>query len=383
MSVNVLSYGAALDGTTNDAASIATAFATGQDVYIPYTSAGCYISSSITLSNPGEIFGDNGTTLKIAPSMTTDLFNVQSNTVRISKLHINGNSTQNNSLFKLKTSYASLRDICFEEIYTSYCCHLLTDDNSTNDATGVHLKKIYHRQPTGRTSLLYNAASYLFMDNVFTDLVGTTNNVPAHGILNNNGCVFDTCEVDGGTSLGSSQWGFDFENCAAVTMLNCQADTLGGYGFRFCNVSYAHLTDIKASLCNGHGLLITGSTGINGRGIYTGGRNYLSGASGSAGIYVTGASSKINLSNIITENNTSDGLIIDNANGGASQGIFADLAAHNNGNYGYLSSSASSSLLNGARMSGNVSGDYLLYGTTNIIANVLTNANAFIPTAHG
>jgi parallel beta-helix repeat protein len=85
--------GAKLDGTTDDTAAIVAALATGKDVGIPYTAAGCKVTGTLTLASKQRLAGVGGRTkLTLVSTSVARLFSFDGATgAEVSGFSITGN----------------------------------------------------------------------------------------------------------------------------------------------------------------------------------------------------------------------------------------------------------------------------------------------------
>lgn len=383
--VNVKDYGAVGDGSNDDTTAFANAISAGDTVVVPWTSASYLITNSLTLSKAVTIMGLNqDAKLTMAAAMSNPLFNISGNDIHVERLKIVGNGTQTNSIFRFKTNGNSPTRVFIDDIITSAAYRFADDENSSGQITSLYVRRCQHKQPLERTILFYDAIAFIFFEDFAADYVGVSaasSNVPAIAFENNVGSIFTNVEVTGGTIAGmSSRWGFGFTNCAAVWLQRAFADTMGGYGFRFSGCTDIHFNDIGASLCDQHGVLITGTTGVFGTKIYTGGSNAVGGATANQhGLYITGSSDDINLTCIRSRRNTGNGVLID----GSSVAKLSDLRANNNTGRGYKTSSATASILNGAQFGSNTAGNYDLGGTLDHMTGAQLTSGALVATVTG
>jgi hypothetical protein len=85
-------------------------------------------------------------------------------------------------------------------------------------------------------------------------------------MVRNSGSVWTNVDVTGGQvdATTINQHGFFFDNCIAVWMNNCMADTVGGYGFYFFNDCRAFYMSQCVSSLNGYaGFYFSGSNNLN------------------------------------------------------------------------------------------------------------------------
>lgn len=374
--VNVKDYGAAGDGVTDDTAEFAAAIAAGDAIYIP---DGTYlISAALAITSSKRIFSDSGdATIKLAASMSANLFDITGSDVKFSNFKVDGDGTQTNAIFHLKTATASMARIYVDDVIASDCYRFMDDDNSTGVATSIFIYRSQHKQPKERAIYLRDVSAYLFVNRFDVDYVGVTaasSNVPGIEVQNNAGCEFMSVNVTGGTIASmSGRHGFRFLNCAAVWNTLCMADTMGGRGFSYETVTGLHLDQITSSLCDLHGIYMTGCNTVMGEKFYAGGRNALAGTATQHGLYITGSSDLINLTGVNTQSNTGDGVRID----GLSIAGICSLRASSNTGRGYKTA-GTASILNGAQFKANTAGNYDLGGTLDHMIGAQLNSGALV-----
>lgn len=371
---NIEWFGAVGGGVTNCAAAINKAIQASTRVFFPYHSTGYLIDATLTLDKSVALVGcEQGTKLIYAPSAAYDLFTIKASNVSVSNFQVVGNSTQTGWVFKLKSSVASYGYIYIDKINASLCAGFIADENSTGQITNLHVSECYHRQPTGRGTLLYDCYAFIFFRKFTCDYVGVATNVPIVYIDGNSGAVFEDCDLLGGTIPGTgSRWGFAANNCSAVWFKRCMADTLGGYGWRLTGCNYVYLENCSASLCDQHGFLINTSTNVQGSMMYVGGRNALAGTAGQHGVYVN--ASTVNLTGVLAEKCTGSGIYVD------ATGVSSISGARSSANtgYGILTAAGSITITTGIKMVGNVTNNYNLGGATDHIAGGQNNAGALV-----
>jgi hypothetical protein len=379
--VNVKDYGAVGDGVADDTAEFAAAIAAGDAIYIP---DGTYlISAALAISSSKRIFSDSGNaTIKLAASMSANLFDITGSDVKFSNFKVEGDGTQTNALFHLKTASASMARIYIDDVIASNCYRFCDDDNSSGTATSLFIYRSQHKQPRERALYFRDVSAYLFVNRFDVDYVGVSaasSNVPGIEVQNNAGCEFVSVNVTGGTIAAmSGRHGFRFLNCSAVWNTLCMADTMGGRGFSYESVTGLHLDQVTASLCDLHGIYMTGCNTVMGQKLYAGGRNALTGTGSQHGLYITGASDLINITGVNSQNNTGNGILIDNT---SIAGICSLRATSNTGR-GYKTA-GTASILNGAQFKANTAGNYDLGGTLDHIIGAQLNSGALVTDVTG
>ena len=362
-SVNVKWFGAVGDGVTDDSPAFNSAIQASSVVEVDDTASGYLLGATLAINKPVTLRGiSEHTKLKVNTAM--QIFTITSSEVRIESFRIDGNPATPASVFLLGTSVTSMDFIYLEGIYSLNCADFVKDEaNGINTIVNLHIKDCTHRLSLGRGVLLADAFAFIFFTNFTIDYVGVTapsSNVPAFSVSNNQGLICTDCDILGGEITGfATRWGFNVEDSAATHFIRCNADTMGGYGFRFVNVESVRLVDTTASLCDNIGYLIAGTTfDLQGSNVYARGRDGLTPATASVnGIDIQGTTANTNLSNVTTKNNTGHGI----QTSGTSTEMINGIYSHSNVGYG-VNMGGTSSLVNGAKTVANGTGNYFLVG---------------------
>ncbi len=376
-------FGAVANGSTDDSAAINKAIvATSGIVWFREDVQGYKVTSPLTLNKSITLDGINRALLICDASI--DLFEVLSNDVTVQNFRIDGDAATPPNLFHINTGTTSIERLFVSNLLTINCKRLAYDDNhATNTAISLYFEDVQCRFVRERSVLLYDAFAFIFFTRVtfdYTTVTDAATNIPVFSVVNNQGMICQDVDILGGTITGmSNRWGFNVEDSAAVFFLRCNADTLGGYGFRIVNVESCRLDTTTASLCDQHGYLIAGTTfDLQGSNVYAGGRNGLGGTASQHGIYVLDSANNINMSNVTLKNNTGDGI----ATGGTSGTFFSGVVSHNNVSRG-INLGGTTSLVAGARLVSNGVGNYNLTGANHHLTSAQLNSGALVVNATG
>ncbi len=376
-------FGAVADGATDDSDAVNKAIqATDGVVWFRKDDQGYVLNTSLELNKPITLDGVNRA--KILCNEQINLFQVSSSDVTVQNLQITGIPAKAPNLFHLQTNTASIDRIFIRDLLTFSCARLVYDDNhATNTVISLYVEDVQHRLARERSVFLNDAFAFIFFTRVSLDYVGVTDvttNVSAFSIANNQGCILTDVDVLGGEISGfSGRNGFNVEDSAAVFLRRCNADTMGGYGLRAVNVQGMRLETYTSSLCDQHGILIGGNTfDLQGVNVFAGGRNALSGIAAQHGIYITDSASDISLSNVITKENTGEGVKTDGTTGV----IISGLTARGNTGRGLILG-GTTALASGVRFGGNSDGNYSLIGALQHMTSAQLNSGALVPNATG
>ncbi|HHL2498128.1 TPA: phage tailspike protein [Yersinia enterocolitica] len=376
-------FGALGDGITDDSVAFNSAIqATVGIVNINKKTPGYLISQSLNINKPVKVQGINRPLIK--PS-SSNLFEISSSDVFIDGLRIDSASGSRTHIAHLKTATSTIERIYINDIYATNCGRVVYDDNhATNIIVSLYVTNIQSRLCRERGVYLRDAFAFIFFKNIMLDYVSVTDGItndPIVYISGNEGLFMDDVDILGGTITGFGlRSGFYIENSSAVYLTRCFADTLGGYGFRLNNITFARLNMITASLCDQHAILFVGNcTDVQGSNIYAGGRVGLTPATASInGVYISDSCFNVNLSNITTKSCTGNGVLTD----GTSGVMITGLVSHNNTLRGaYIG--GTSSIICGAKLTANTLGNYNLANNTSHITSAQLNSGALVVNATG
>ncbi|WP_454626974.1 right-handed parallel beta-helix repeat-containing protein [Bradyrhizobium cenepequi] len=351
--VNVAWFGACGNGLTDDAAAWNAAIQVARvSVYVPTTRptgelAIYLLGGSIVLNKSVSIVGDDrATTIVLAPGMATPLFDIRASSVAVKNLEIAGSGTQTNILFLLNTGISSLSYITVENVGSSSAFTFMADAaHATNIVTNLYIRNCAHRQPRGRGLLLQDCFAFIFVTKFFVDYVGVTaptSNCPAIALLNNQGAIFEDCDVLGGTIPGmSSRSGFYIQNSQAVWLKRCDADTLGGFGILCASCQYVYMVSCTASLCDNHGIYSTSSQYVMITNSYAGGRHGIAGSAANIDSIFIESSQRVTVTNCVCVNATRYGYEV---GGVAPTAIATGMSFSGNGSGNYALQSGASHL---------------------------------------
>lgn len=272
--INVQWFGAKGDGTTDDTTAIQNAINSGYDIYLPPTNAGYKVAGNGTgqrLQIPANrnIYGDFFKT-KILHSNDDWLFEVRGSFIGVSRLQIDASAavTSARGQFLIRSDLSGLQRIWLKEIETDQSFQFLRDSkDGVNLIVNIQLEDIICRRHRGNGIDLEDAFAYLRITNTTIDYVNSVSkNHIAYRLINNQGSVWSNVDVTGGQvdATTTGQHGFFFDNCVAVWMNNCMADTVGGYGFYFfddCRNFY--MSQCVSSICGYAGFYMAGSNNRN------------------------------------------------------------------------------------------------------------------------
>jgi hypothetical protein len=266
--VSVKDFGAVGDGVTNDTAAFQAALDTGFQAYVPYSSAGYLINSTLILTSGESLVGAGATTRLIAGSGIDNgwFIEVRGSNTTIDSLLLDASGLVNGAgAIRVRTDLAGMENVKVHNISTSGCNFAVKDETHvSNKLVALQLRECRFRLHRGPGVQLVCAFAYLTFTDVVVDYVGSsfTNHV-AYSFVNNAGMFLTNVDVTGGTVDGTttSQDGFVFSNCVAVWLVNCMADTVGGHSFTFTGTSrFCYVNNCVSSLCGKYGFLVDSSS---------------------------------------------------------------------------------------------------------------------------
>lgn len=362
-SVNVEQFGAKPDATTNSVPAINTMLAIpairevtfGQGPYL-WTGAINMVSGKSLrgLSNAStSVLLSGGVTviLRNSTSVSGFLFDCTAQTV-------------SSYLFLINTSFGSMEYITLEDMVLYHCKGFATDDNhATNVATNVRIRNISSRLTKGPGILFRDVWAFLECRDIAMDYVGNVaaQNYTGFSIINNQGCLFDNCEVTGTTGLvagtNGAQIGFSFNSCLAVYLRRCFADTCGGRGFTFQTCSYARLVMCTTGLCDDTATYFASCTEVQIDNHYAAGRRGLAGATAGIPAMYLGGCTGVTINGGQMLNATGDGVLTAL---NTTQLVLSGSRMYNNLGRGLTTGAGSVSITSGCVFSANATANYSL-----------------------
>jgi len=272
--INVQWFGAKGDGVADDTTAIQNAINSGYDIYFPPTNGGYKVAGNGTgqrlqIPSRRNLYGDFVKT-KILHSNDDWLFEVRGSFIGISRLQIDAGAavTAGRGVILIRSDLGGYERLWFREIETDQSFLFLQDaKNGVNLLVDIQCENVICRRHRGRGIDLEDAFAYSRFYNVTVDFVNSVSkNHIAYRMVRNSGSVWINVDVTGGQVDGTttSQHGFFFNNCIAVWMNNCMADTVGGYGFYFFSDCRAFYMSQCVSSLNGYaGFYMTGTGNFN------------------------------------------------------------------------------------------------------------------------
>ena len=272
--ISVFWFGAKGDGTTDDTTAVQNAINAGYDIHFPTTASGYLMAGNGTgqrwqIPANRNLYGDFFKT-KIIHSNDDWLFEIRGSFIGVSRFQINASAAtlSGRGQFLIRSDLAGYERIWIKEIETDQSFQFLRDSkNGVNLIVNIQLEDVICRRHRGNGIDIEDGFAYCRFTNMTVDYVNSVSkNHTAYRMVNNAGSVWTNVDVTGGQVDGTttSQHGFFFDNCIAIWMNNCMADTVGGYGFYLFSDCRAFYMSQCVSSLNGYaGFYIAGTGNFN------------------------------------------------------------------------------------------------------------------------
>lgn len=367
--VSVKAYGAKGDGVTDDTQAFIDALSENKSVYVPFTSDG-YVIGSLTIQDGQSLIGDQQKTI-LKLKTGTDWCTVHGTNIAVKNFRILANN-MSGSLFVIDTANITCTYLNFDNIFAYQATTILKDNGGTNQITSLYVKNITSSLQKGDAYILTKAEAFTFFKNVTVDYAtaGASLNNTAFHLTNNNGAIFEDCDVLGSASngLNTNQKGYVFDSCQAIWLIRCMADTLDGVGFHIKgSAKYVYFVSCVGSACSGHQFFIENGIDIKFTNGYAGGRKGLTGALADMdGINIQSGANKVIITGMRITNCTRDGIRSDSASF-----INANcLEIDSNGGYAIHTTGSGSGLYSNIMSLGNTLGNYNIGSAYEYIRNI-------------
>lgn len=379
--VNAEWFGVRPDGATNMVTQLNTAIALPSVREIKFGPGPYFAQGNIGMLSSKTLTGipGGGTTVNISGAGTIVLF--QQSRVSGFSFQCAGQAV-GNWLFDLSTNTGGFEYVTLEDIYTYNCKGFITDDNhATNKCTNIRIRNISNRLMKGPGMLLRNAWAFLECRDIAIDFVGNTaaQNYTGFSVSNNQGCLFDNCEMTGTTGLvagtSATQIGFSFTNCLAVYLRRCFGDTCGGKGIYASACGYVRLVMCTTVLCDDTPLYLIACTDVQITNHYAAGRRGLAGATGGIPAIYLNACTGVMIGNADVLNASGDG-ILTAAN--TTQLAISGSRMVSNGSRGLTTGAGSVSITTGCVFANNVVANYSLATSVDHLSGCQASSGALL-----
>lgn len=234
--VSLLQFGAKGDGVTDASSALTAALASAKTIYIPPTASGIRFDSTITVPSNARIYGDWKKTKIVGGMDASRLFDINGSNVCIEGLVIDFTGTAAGSVaFRFRTDLSSMEQIFIRDIETLGASGFAHDIfHASNIGVAWRFYRCVSKVHRGPGIDFRQAFAYITFEDITIDYVGSASrNHQAFQLRNNSGSVFTRVDVTGGLvdATTTSNDAFFFDNCVAVWLTDCMADTVGGNGF--------------------------------------------------------------------------------------------------------------------------------------------------------
>ena len=380
-SVNVEQFGIKPDGVTNAVGQLNIMLAVPTIREITFNAGPYLLTGNVSVGTGKTLRGikGGGTSLIVSGAGTIILRQV----TNISGFTVDcTNQSVGNWLFNLSTSQGSMEYVTIEDITTYHCKGFIVDDNHvSNVATNIRIRGISNRLLKGPCMLFRDVWAFLECRDIAADYVGNVaaQNFTAFSISNNQGCMFDNCEVTGTTGLvvgtNGAQIGFSFTDCLAIYLRRCFADTVGGRGFFFSGCGYPRLVMCTTGLCDDTATYFSSCTDVQITNHYAAGRRGLAGATAGIPAMYFSACTGVTISGANVLNATGDG-ILTAAN--TTQLTLSGSRMASNGGRGLTTGAGSVSISTGCVFANNVTANYSLATSTDHLSGCQASSGALL-----
>jgi len=390
---SISDFGGSGDGSTSDTAAARSCLDTYGVCYLPYykpgtyTRATWYFGSEVRLLAGQCIIGSERKSL-VKQAAGDNVFVFREDRGGIKNIRFDASAQTSNDVAEvtilLDTTNGWLQDISVENVEWGIEEDKTTLKNgynfisdiphASNKIVGLKVNSTKVWGAKGYPVYFTQVFADSYFDRVLVDWTrqSTTPTVPAFSFVGGEGIFFDYCVAQGWGTVGSGDPGahaFSFSGGSALGMNNCRGDNVGGNAFRFYNVSGIELATPIGSLCGEDQFVFDTVTRVSCTGLYAGGRNTLSGAANKSGLYFKNTS-RFNINISTSENNTGDGVLLENVIGSIVSGSIG-------GNTGFGVRESGSSNYNGvtsATLYVNGAGNGYFTGASSFIDGVMRNS---------
>lgn len=179
------------------------------------------------------------------------LFDIESNDVLIENL-----TAVDGDLFYFNTLEQPIERITIRNVHGWGNNTVFETADSEYKLINLTVENCMFRELEDIAVFFTSAWAFIRFQNVTFDYVGTAG-APGSAvqIYDNQGLTFDSVYILG-VPHSSVFNGFHFENCQALQIKHCHADSVGGNGFVFINNLYSKIHDNTASLVGNNGIII-------------------------------------------------------------------------------------------------------------------------------
>lgn len=233
----------------DNAAALTAALAVGS-VRLP--AVGTYALAPITIPSERRIYGE-GARATITHANASALF-VCGSYVEVANIIIFATGATAPA-FRLPTSTTAVQQIYLTDIELDDCPGVIADDNGANTADEIYLTDVISYRNRGSGVLFRDVFAFAFFTRVTIDFnASSSTNHPGFSIANNEGVIFEQCDVLGAAASAAANRGFEIQNGTSAWFNRVMPDNCGAAGMWLSNVWYVQIESSRASGCFGHGV---------------------------------------------------------------------------------------------------------------------------------
>lgn len=243
-------FGAAVDGSTDDATAIQAAMDSGFNVYFPKGDYG--IGAAINLPLKGFVWGAGRINTRLIPISDVDVMNVQDGTDFLYVAHlyihdVNVNQTAGKGAIRIRNDLGNINSAFFDFFFIENTYHgIYSQNGTTNGILGVELYQ-FNVRVRGSACLLHNTTACKLR--YFTsDHVGINSSELRDIWLEGNTGAGGGAWMDFVVSQFPNEHGIVVEDFLQIWMRHCTGDNAGQNGIWVLNCGQVHMHQCFASL---------------------------------------------------------------------------------------------------------------------------------------
>lgn len=269
----------------DDRPAIQAAINSGCPVYLPWTPAGYNLAYRLVLPQ-GSVLTGSPKKPTINCGASEWIAEITGHYVTVE--NVTAAFPSGGSGFLLRTDLANLEHVTIRNVTLMGANTAVMDLPGQYKSVLLKFSDIVSYGTKGAGIYLRRAFAYLYGDRI-SILQDALSNQPAFRIVANEGSFWTQCDATNGTVNASNtgNHGFQFENCQAVWVSQCMADTVGGNGFDVQGGQFIYFNQAVSSLAGGKGLNANGVEQLTWAASNVGGRAGTAYAPSQPGIYIS------------------------------------------------------------------------------------------------
>jgi hypothetical protein len=371
----------AWDGTTDDTvgaqAAINRAVAVNAILHLPPALK----TGALTINGPCMLQGTGGKTRWTSAAGNYNDLTISASDVQVEDIYMQSAAKTGGSTILIACGTTRRERLAFTDIEVFDGHTLLSDSGSgAGDIVTLIMDNVRGRGQRGAGVVMTRLFAFGYLHRVLVDYVTVASSnftgmsFTATGLGAAAGGLFLTeCEVAGtaGSFTHAAQHGFVFNDMDEVHVVGTRADSCGGIGFDFTDITMLEMSKVTSALGNDHLFRFTTVANASGTGIVGRGRNSLSGAAAKDGIRFVSGCSDINLGTVTMRDCTGNG--VHKAASQAGGILICGLKAQSNTGRAIVSVGNSALCIDGGQFAGNVAGNYDLGGNADYLTAQLNS----------